>query len=40
MGTSKRFVEQKKEQGPFKLTQETSTIGQMPSYLRKSSKKV
>lgn len=40
MGTSKRFPDEKKEQGPYKLVEEVSTIGQMPSYLRKTSKKL
>lgn len=41
MGTSKRFPELRKESGPFKtLPVDHSTIGQLPSYLRNSKKKV
>jgi len=40
MGTSKRFPLLKKEGGPFKtLPADYSTIGNMPSYLRKDPKK-
>lgn len=40
MGTSKRFPVLKREGGPFKtLPADYSTIGNMPGYLRKDSKK-
>lgn len=39
MGTSKRFAEIKKETGPFRETSDFSTIGQLPSYLKKGLKK-
>jgi hypothetical protein len=40
MGTSKRFPALRKESGPFKTTpSDYSTIGNLPTYLRKSSKK-
>jgi hypothetical protein len=40
MGTSKRFPDLKKDSGPFKTTaNDYSTIGNLPSYLKKSSKK-
>ena len=40
MGTSKRFAELKKETGPFQDRQtDFSTIGLLPSYLKKTGKK-
>lgn len=39
MGTSKRFAEMKKETGPYRETSDFSTIGQLPSYLKKGLKK-
>jgi hypothetical protein len=40
MGTSKRFPALKKEAGPFKtVPAESSSIGSMPSYLRRESRK-
>lgn len=40
MGTSKRFPTLKKESGPFKtLPAEYSTIGSMPNYLKRESRK-
>jgi hypothetical protein len=40
MGTSKRFSNVKKDAGPFKTpVRDYTTIGNMPSYLKKNSKK-